>query len=89
MEEDRLALELLKQIKSDAKRWFIAFIITLLLLFLSNIAWLYAWNLPQEATSTEYDIDSEDDGNAVYNGNGKVSITDGENKNKDNNNQKK
>ena len=89
MEEDRLALELLKQIKSDAKRWFIAFIITLLLLFLSNLTWLYVWNLPQEATSTEYDIDSEDDGNAVYNSNGKVSITDGENKNKDNNNQKK
>ena len=33
MDGDRLALELLREIKSACKRWFILFIITLVLLF--------------------------------------------------------
>lgn len=79
--EDSLALELLKQVKADSKKWFTAFIIVLIMFFLSNLAWLYAWNLPSDVTdttTTNYEIDSEDNGNAVYNENGEVSIN-GEN----------
>lgn len=50
MEEkhDTLAVDCLKEIKAQSKRWFIAFITMLLLFFATNIAWLYFWNLPTE-----------------------------------------
>ncbi len=60
MESDNLALELLHEIKKSAKRYFILFCITLLLLFTSNLVWLYAWCLPAE--DTEVSQDSEDNG---------------------------
>lgn len=78
MDGDRLALELLREIKSSCKRWFILFIITLILLFATNLIWLYAWNLPAETSTESYDIDSEDNGNAVYNNSGEVNVN-GEN----------
>ena len=74
MEDNTLAMELLHQLKSSMKKWFIAFIIVLVMFFASNIAWLYAWNLPAESTTTTYDADSEDNGNAVINDEGDVSI---------------
>ena len=77
MEDNTLAMELLHQLKSSMRKWFIAFIIVLIMFFASNVAWLYAWNLPAENTTTTYDADSEDNGNAVINDEGEVSI-DGE-----------
>ena len=46
-EKDSLASELLHLVKTQAHRWFIAFIIVLIMLFATNLAWLYAWNLPE------------------------------------------
>lgn len=78
MEDNTLAMELLHQLKSNMRKWFIAFIIVLIMFFASNIAWLYAWNLPTEnTTTTTYDADSEDNDNAIINDEGEVSI-DGE-----------
>lgn len=75
MNDDNLATELLKELKVTSKRWFLLFIITLFLLFITNVIWLYAWNLPtEETTSTSYDIQSEDDGNAIYSESGGVTI---------------
>ena len=77
MEENNetLASELLKELKVTSKRWFLLFIITLFLLFITNVIWLYAWNLPtEETTSTSYDIQSEDDGNAIDSESGGVTI---------------
>lgn len=75
MEDNTLAMELLHQLKSNTRKWFISFIIVLIMFFASNIAWLYAWNLPTETTTTTtYDADSEDNGNAVINDEGEVSI---------------
>ena len=74
-EKDSLASELLHLVKTQARRWFIAFIVVLIMLFATNLAWLYAWNLPsEESTSESYDIQSEDNGNAVYNESGGVNI---------------
>lgn len=78
MENDSLATELLHSLKSSCKRLFIAFIIVLAMLFATNLAWLYAWNLPSEESSQKYDIDAEDNGNAVYNNSGEVNV-DGKN----------
>lgn len=57
-----LASELLHEVKATSKRWFILFIITLLMLFGTNMAWLYAWNLPTEETT----ISSDNNSNANY-----------------------
>ena len=40
MDKETLALEMLKEIKKSAKRWFIVSIILLIALVASNIAWL-------------------------------------------------
>ena len=78
MDGDKLALELLKEVKCSCKRWFIAFIIALFLLFSTNIVWLYNWCIPAETNTESYDIDSSDNGNAVYNNSGEVNV-DGKN----------
>lgn len=70
MNESNLATELLHEIKRASKRNFILFIITLIMLFVTNALWLYAWTLPVEETSvttTTVDQDSEDNGsNTLY-----------------------
>lgn len=73
-EKDSLASELLHLVKTQARRWFIAFIVVLIMLFATNLAWLYAWNLPDDVTSESYDINAEDEENAIYNESGGVDI---------------
>ena len=48
MNESNLATELLHETKRASKRNFILFIITLVMLFVTNALWLYAWTLPVE-----------------------------------------
>ena len=40
VKEHTLALELLKEVKKSAKRWFVVSIILLIALIVSNVAWL-------------------------------------------------
>lgn len=81
---ETLASELLHEIKATSRRWFILFIITLIVLFATNLCWLYAWNLPYEETTTTVTQDSGDDGDNNYIGNdGDIN---GETDNKENNN---
>ena len=74
MENDSLATELLHTLKASIKRLYIVIIILILLLFGSNMAWLYAWNLPREETTTT--VTSDNDSNANYI-NGEGDITNG------------
>lgn len=64
MEGDNLATELLHEIKRTSKRNFILFIITLVMLFVTNALWLYAWTLPVEETTITQE--SEDNGSNHY-----------------------
>lgn len=41
--EDKLASEILKELKSNCKRNFVLFISTLILLIVSNATWIYLW----------------------------------------------
>lgn len=72
MENESLASELLHTLKASIKRLYIIIIILILLLFGSNMAWLYEWNLPYEETT----ITSDDNSNANYI-NGEGDITNG------------
>lgn len=75
MEGDgKLALDLLMQMKTTIKRLFIVVIVLLIMLFATNIAWLYCWNLPSEDGESSYNIESQDNGNAIYNEDGKVDV---------------
>lgn len=61
-EENTLAFELLHEVKSASKRWFIIFIITLLALIGTNIGWFIyesQWDyVSEETTQTIEDIDN-------------------------------
>ena len=75
MNDEKLELELLHELKSSCRRWFIAFIIAIVMLFATNLTWLYAWNLPNEPESTT--ISSDDNSNANYiNGEGDITNCD-------------
>lgn len=62
MAEDNLATELLHTLKSSIKRLYVILVILVVLLFGTNMAWLYAWNLPCEETT----ISSDNNSNANY-----------------------
>ena len=66
MDGDNLATELLHEIKRTSKRNFILFIITLVMLFVTNALWLYAWTLPVEETSVTTTTVAEDSGSNTY-----------------------
>lgn len=75
MEGDgKLAVELLMQLKTTIKRLFIVVLILTTMLFATNLAWLYCWNLPSENGESSYNIESQDNGNAIYNEDGKVNV---------------
>lgn len=64
MDGDNLATELLHEVKKTSQRYFILFIITLVMLFVTNALWLYAWTLPVEETTITQE--SEDNGSNRY-----------------------
>lgn len=72
MTEDNLATELLHTLKTSIKRLYVILVILIVLLFGTNMAWLYAWNLPCEETT----ISSDNNSNANYI-NGEGDITNG------------
>ena len=66
MEKESLALEILKEVKANCKRWFIIAIIELVLLVGSNIAWLVyqsQFETVTDETTTEYSQEADTDGN--------------------------
>lgn len=67
--EDKLTTELISEVKANGKRWMKAFILILILFFLTNIAWMIAWNLPAEDTTTTEVEQQGDNGNNNYIGN--------------------
>ena len=60
MKEDSLALEMLKELKHNSKRWFIAFLVTLILWF-ATIG-VFVWYINQsidEIEETTYTQDAD------------------------------
>ena len=63
---DNLATEMLKELKSNAKRWFIAFIVALVLWFITIGLFVWYINQPVEETIT-YTQDAESSDNSSIN----------------------
>ena len=61
------------------KRWFVAFLIVLIMLFATNAGWIFYESQfsTETITKTTYEAES-DSGNAVLNGSGEVNIYGGE-----------
>lgn len=80
MEEnkDTLASEILHHLIAQNKRIFVVLIATLIMLFASNLAWLYVFN---QYEFQSYELNSEDGGNANFIGNdGDITNGNGEGK---------
>lgn len=69
MTEDNLATELLHTLKTSIKRLYVILMILIVLLFGTNMAWLYAWNLPSEESTTTITQDCDDSGSNNFIGN--------------------
>lgn len=67
MEERTLALEMLKELKANAKRWFIIAIVELVLLVGCNIGWL-VYESQYETTTEEEQVmeDIDNSSNSSY-----------------------
>ena len=64
---ETLATEVLHELKLESRRRFILLIITIILLFSSNIAWLVAWNLPDSKVSEEFELEGDNGANVMMN----------------------
>lgn len=64
--KENLATEILNHLVTQNKRIFLVLMVTLFMLFASNLAWLWAF---QSYDYESYDVKSEDGGNANYIGN--------------------
>jgi len=65
MEKETLATEMLKELKSNAKRWFIIAVVELVLLVGSNICWLIYENQYEIITTDETEQSIEDIDNSA------------------------
>lgn len=65
MNEESLATELLHELKATSKRWFIAFVVTLVLWFATIGAFLWYISLPVDYETESVSIENES-GNANY-----------------------
>lgn len=60
MEERSLALEMLKEVKAQSKRWFIIAIIELVIIIATNTGWLIYESQFEEITTDEQVIEDID-----------------------------
>lgn len=67
MEERSLALEMLKEVKAQSKRWFIIAIIELVIIIATNAGWLIYESQFETVTDTETTtVDGGENGIATY-----------------------
>lgn len=62
MKDDTLAMELLKEQRTNAKRWFIAFIVVLGLWFATIGGFITYLSIPSEVSETSISQHSDNDG---------------------------
>ena len=67
MENETLATELLRQVKANARRWFIAFLVMVGIEVLTIGAFFWYLSLPTEEVTTEYSQEVEDIDNSDVN----------------------
>ena len=67
MENSSLALEMLKEVKAQSKRWFLIAIIELIIIIATNTGWLiYESNFETVADTETTTVDGGENGVATY-----------------------
>ena len=68
MEKGTLALEMLKELKAQSKRWFVSFIIVLMLWFATIGVFIWYINQPIEEITTDEQVieDIDNSNNSTY-----------------------
>lgn len=67
MEKETLAIEMLKELKHQSRRWFIIAIIELILIIATNTGWLiYEGQFEVVGETETTTVDAGDNGNATY-----------------------
>ena len=61
MEKDSLALEMLRELKQNSRRWFIIAIVELVLLVGSNVTWLVYQSQYEDVTTTTDGVQTMED----------------------------
>ena len=61
MKEDNLATEMMKELKSQSKRWFVIAIIELVLIIGTNVGWLIYNSQFEEITTTTDEVQTIED----------------------------
>ena len=75
MDNNKLATELLKELKTSARRWFVAFLVVLVLWFATVAGFIWYVNKPTEQTRTT--VGNEDGVVNFVGGDGEISNTEG------------
>lgn len=65
MKDDTLAMELLKEQKTNTKRWFIAFLVVLGLWFTTIGGFIVYLSLPEEVATVEQQVENSHDNSLV------------------------
>jgi hypothetical protein len=67
MEKETLALEIMKELKASSKRWFISFIVVLILWFatIGMFIWYIYQPIEEVETTTSQDADTEGDNSPI------------------------
>ncbi len=63
MEKETLALEMMKELKAQSKRWFVIAIIELIIIIATNAGWLIYNGQFEEVTTEEQSIEDIDNSN--------------------------
>lgn len=63
MEKENLALEMLREVKAQSKRWFVIAIIELVIIIATNVGWLIYESQFEEITTDEQVIEDIDNSN--------------------------
>lgn len=61
MEKDNLATEMMKELKSQSKRWFVIAIVELVLIIGTNVGWLIYNSQFEEITTTTDEVQTIED----------------------------
>lgn len=65
MEHETLATEMLHELKASSKRWFIAFLVTLVLWFATIGVFIWYISLPVEEYYEDYTVEQDADHNGI------------------------
>ena len=73
--DDTLAVEVLREIKTQSKRYFVLLVVTVILLIITNFIWIMGWKKYNEHKVQSYDLRGTDYSTVFYNNQGEIDLS--------------